>query len=95
MPDVYTWIAWAVAVLAVVLGVQVLGVTGAVFVVVLAVILLTVASWTAGSRVRARLERRDPRFRPTDEVFRDPASGRLTRVHVDPETGERRYWKES
>jgi hypothetical protein len=94
MPDVYTWIAWAVAILAFALGVQVLGVTAAVVVIVLALVALTASGWLAGTRVRTRLERRDPRFRPTDEVFRDPASGRMTRVHVDPATGERRYWKE-
>jgi hypothetical protein len=95
MPDVYTWIAWAVAILAFALGVQVLGVTGAIVLIVLAVVALTAVTWTAGARVRSRLARRDPRFRPTDEVFRDPASGRLTRVHVDPATGERRYWNEN
>jgi len=33
----------------------------------------------------------DPRFRPTDEVFVDPTSGRTMRVYADPATGERRY----
>ena len=33
----------------------------------------------------------EPRFLPTTEVFRDPTSGRLMRVFVDPRTGERRY----
>jgi len=33
----------------------------------------------------------DPRFRPTFEVFIDPASGKTTRVFVDTGTGERRY----
>jgi len=32
-----------------------------------------------------------PTWRPTHEVFRDPASGRLTRVWVDPLDGSRHY----
>jgi hypothetical protein len=31
-------------------------------------------------------------FRPTDEVFVDPTSGRRLRVYVDQATGERRYF---
>lgn len=30
-------------------------------------------------------------FRPTEERFVDPTSGRTMRVYVDPATGERRY----
>jgi hypothetical protein len=33
----------------------------------------------------------DARFRPTDEIFVDPTSGRTMRVYADPATGERRY----
>ena len=72
MPDLYVWIAWAIA----------------------ALCLATVAVAMSGRRARRRLARRDPRFQATDEVFRDPGSGDLTRVHVDAATGERRYWKE-
>ncbi len=32
-----------------------------------------------------------PPFRPTDERFVDPTTGRLMRVYVDPKSGERRY----
>jgi hypothetical protein len=32
-----------------------------------------------------------PPFRPTEERFVDPTSGRTMRVYVDPATGERRY----
>jgi hypothetical protein len=32
-----------------------------------------------------------PPFRPTDERFVDPTSGRRMRVYVNPATGERRY----
>ena len=37
----------------------------------------------------------EPRFRPTDEVFMDPSSGKRTRVFADPATGERRYQVEA
>lgn len=33
----------------------------------------------------------EPRFLPTMEVFKDPTTGRLMRVYVDPRSGERRY----
>jgi hypothetical protein len=33
----------------------------------------------------------EPRFQATQELFRDPSSGRLMRVWVDHRTGERRY----
>ncbi len=33
-------------------------------------------------------------FRPTDELFVDPTSGRRLRVYLDPATGERRYYAE-
>jgi hypothetical protein len=94
MPDVYTWIAWAVAVLAFALGIQVLGVTGGFILIVVVLLTLTAATALVGLRARRRLARRDPRFEPTDEVFHDPSTGRVTRVHVDSATGERRYWKD-
>jgi hypothetical protein len=37
----------------------------------------------------------EPRFRPTEEVFVDPTSGRRMRVVIDPRTGERRYVAEA
>jgi hypothetical protein len=30
-------------------------------------------------------------LRPTNEVFRDPTTGKLMRVHENPRTGEREY----
>jgi uncharacterized membrane protein YdfJ with MMPL/SSD domain len=94
MPDVYTWIALAVAATAFVLGIQVLGITGGVAVIVVVLGSLTAITALAGSRTRRRLARREPRFRPTDEVFHHPASGAVTRVHVDSNTRERRYWED-
>ena len=35
-----------------------------------------------------------PPFRPTEERFVDPTTGRLMRVYLDPTTGERRYHAE-
>lgn len=34
-------------------------------------------------------------LRPTGEVFRDPTSGKLTRVYEDPATGKREYREET
>jgi len=94
MPDVYSWIAVAIAALAFVLGIQVFGVVGGFVLIVVALSALTAAAALIGARARRRLARRDPRFQPTDEVFHDPSTGRVTRVHIDPATGERRYWKD-
>ena len=33
-------------------------------------------------------------FKPTNEVFKDPTTGKLTRVYEDPETGKRQYREE-
>jgi hypothetical protein len=30
-------------------------------------------------------------FKPTAEVFKDPTSGKMTRVYEDPLTGQRQY----
>jgi len=34
-------------------------------------------------------------FKATSEVFKDPTSGKLTRVYEDPETGARQYREEA
>ena len=57
MPDVYTWIAWAVAGLAFVLGIQVLGVAGMFVVIVVGLVALTAAAFVAGQRVRRHSSR--------------------------------------
>ena len=94
MPDVYSWIAVAVAALAFVVGIQVFGVVGGFVLIVVALLALTAAAAFVGARARRRLARRDPRFLQTDEVFHDPSTRRVTRVHVDPTSGERRYWRD-
>ena len=33
-------------------------------------------------------------FTPTNEVFKDPTTGKLTRVYEDPSTGKRQYKEE-
>jgi membrane protein implicated in regulation of membrane protease activity len=93
MPDLYTSITWVIALTAFLLGAQLFGVTGALLLMLVGTLLIAVVATVIGSRARRRLERRDPRFVATDEVFRDPASGEQMRVHADPSTGERRYWK--
>lgn len=39
--------------------------------------------------------RKEGLFKPTAEVFKDPTSGKLTRVYEDPETGARQYREEA
>jgi len=34
-------------------------------------------------------------FKATGEVFKDPTSGKMTRVYEDPSTGRRQYREES
>jgi hypothetical protein len=57
------------------------------------VIVIAVVSWFfidkryRGGGVGANLQ-------PTNEVFRDPGSGRLTRVWEDPKSGKREYREE-
>ena len=34
-------------------------------------------------------------FQATGEVFKDPSTGKLTRVYEDPSTGQRQYREES
>jgi hypothetical protein len=34
---------------------------------------------------------KDGNFEPTDEIFKDPTTGKLTRVYEDPSTGKRQY----
>jgi hypothetical protein len=92
--DVYTWIAMAVAATAFVLGIQVLGMTAGFVLIVVVLGAVTASAALVGANTRRRMTRRDPRFQPTDEVFHDPGSRGVTRVHVDPATGERRYWKD-
>lgn len=36
----------------------------------------------------------DGTFKPTAEVFKDPSSGKMTRVYEDPATGRRQYREE-
>jgi hypothetical protein len=34
-------------------------------------------------------------LKPTGEVFKDPSSGKMTRVYEDPSTGKREYREDS
>jgi len=91
--DPYTLIAWAVAALAFVLGVQVLGMAGLLALIVVLLLAITAGAFLGGRRIRRLAGRREARFEPTSEAFLDPATGQPLRVHADPETGERRYWQ--
>lgn len=44
---------------------------------------------------RYRGQQQGTTFKPTGEVFKDPTSGKLTRVYEDPSTGQRQYREES
>lgn len=54
------------------------------------IIVLLIVLYYVHDRRRYR-GRSKPGQRPTGETFRDPATGRITRVYEDPETGERDY----
>lgn len=60
----------------------------------LAILVLLVMLYWAFDRRRYHGKYGQGKRRPTGEVFRDPGSGRLMRVHEDPETGEREYRSE-
>lgn len=81
------------AALALVAGAHLLGVTALLLLLLLALLALTTFGFVASGRTRRWSGTVDPRFLPTDEVFHDPSDGTVTRVHVDPKTGERRYGK--
>jgi hypothetical protein len=95
MPDFHTWLAWAIAALAFVLGAQAFGLAGLLILIVLALVAVTLVGASAGARARRALVRPDARFEATDEVFHDPTTGKITRVYVDHNTGERRYKRDS
>jgi hypothetical protein len=58
------------------------------------VIVIGLVGWWLWDRRYRGASGAESTFRPTDEVFRDPASGRWTRVYVDPATGRRQYREE-
>ena len=60
---------------------------------IIVVVAFLVALWYWYDRGRYR-GRRLPGQRPTGEVFRDPATGKLMRVYEDPVTGARDYREE-
>ncbi len=65
---------------------------GGQFVVVVFVIVFAVAGYFIWDR-RYRGENQG-NFKPTNEVFKDPTTGKLTRVYEDPATGKRQYREE-
>jgi hypothetical protein len=93
-PDLTNTLTWALGLMALALGVQLFGVAGSFFALVVALLVAVLVSRALGQRTRRRLDNRDPKFKPTNEVFMDHGSGTVMRVHVNPDTGERRYWKD-
>ncbi len=88
--DIYQAIVYILTVFVLVVGSSILG--PVVFLALVAFAVVALVAWTIAGSERYRSRRPDPRFRPTDEVFADPGHrGRMTRVYVDPETGERAY----
>jgi membrane protein implicated in regulation of membrane protease activity len=83
----------ALAGLALVVGVGILGTVGLLAAVVALLIASALRGVLAARRMASRT-RRDPRFQATDEVFLDHRTGRVMRVYTDPATGERRYLKD-
>jgi hypothetical protein len=65
---------------------------GVQFVVLVFVIAFAVAGYFIWDR-RYRGENQG-NFKPTNEVFKDPTTGKLTRVYEDPATGKRQYREE-
>ena len=63
-------------------------------VIVAALVVIAVITYVVWDRRRYRGHARGD-FRPTGEVFRDPSSGKLTRVWEDPTTGSRQYRDET
>lgn len=59
-------------------------------VILLAIAAVAVVGWVS---LRRHGESSLPagRWRPTDELFRDPSSGRVMRVWIDPADGTRHY----
>ena len=59
-------------------------------VIVAALLVIAVVTYVVWDRRRYRGGGRG-NFQPTGEVFRDPVTGKLTRVWEDPSTGRREY----
>jgi uncharacterized membrane protein YqiK len=62
-------------------------------VIAAAVIVFAVVGYFLWDR-RYRGAHGDVALKPTGEVFKDPSSGKLTRVYEDPSTGKREYREE-
>jgi len=65
---------------------------GQLVVLVLVIVFAVVGYFVWDRRYRGHKE---GIFKPTDEVFKDPTTGKLTRVYEDRETGARQYREES
>jgi hypothetical protein len=61
-------------------------------ILVIVIVFATVGYFVWDRRYRGQSE--GGSFKPTGEVFKDPTSGKLTRVYEDPSTGRRQYREE-
>ena len=59
-------------------------------VIVLAIVVIAVVGW-AGLRRHGESPTAAPGWVPTEESFRDPSTGRIMRVWIDPVDGSRHY----
>ena len=91
MDDVFIWLQWTVALMALVIGAHVLGSVGLLAILAACVAALIYSGMASRARTARHAAPREEGLLATDELFRDPASGQLVRVHVDPRTGRRIY----
>jgi hypothetical protein len=62
-------------------------------IIIAALVVIAIITYIIWDRRRYRGSGRG-NFRPTGEVFRDPSTGKMTRVWEDPSTGTRQYREE-
>ncbi len=61
-----------------------------VLIVVVVLAAIAIVGWLQLRR-HGETDRADPSWQRSDEVFRDPSTGRLMRVWYDPADGSRHY----
>ena len=63
-------------------------------IILVAVVIIAVVGWFQLERHGER-PRPEPGWQPTEESFRDPSTGRIMRVWIDPADGSRHYIPEA
>ena len=59
---------------------------------VIVIVFAIIGYFVWGKRYRGEAQ---GNFKATDEVFKDPTTGKMTRVYEDPATGKRQYREEA